>query len=117
MSSAAASTTSLTTIASTSSITPLQQTSKPRKNFEATFAALQSTFGFGGTAPMLPTMPTRKASKKSKSAASPAAAAQALASAQRGAPKDYEAAYAAMCSSYGFGGASAAPGLSLRPKA
>ena len=83
---------------------------KQQKDYEATFAALQSTYGFGGTAPVLPALTERKAAKAATSHATPVAA-------KSGAKKDYEAAYATLSSSYGFGGAPAAQGFSLRAKA
>ena len=86
---------------------------KQQKDYEATFAALQSTYGFGGTAPVLPALTERKAAKASKAATSHATPV----AAKSGAKKDYEAAYATLSSSYGFGGAPAAQGFSLRAKA
>lgn len=106
-----ASTTTLTSVISTSSAssdasTPtLLKQSRPEKDYFAASGALQTSYGFGGAALALPTMPKSSKSAKTKSAkvqepaVSPGARTQ----------KDYEAAYGALSSTYGFGGAAFAP--------
>lgn len=103
-----ASTTTLTSVISTSSdasTTTLLKQSRPEKDYFAASGALQSSYGFGGAAPALPTMPKSSKSTKTKSAKAQEPAVAPGARTQ----KDYEAAYGALSSTYGFGGAAFAP--------
>ncbi|KAH8105095.1 hypothetical protein BXZ70DRAFT_904359 [Cristinia sonorae] len=69
------------------------------KDYEASLAALQSTYGFGGTAPSRPSTssssspPPRETNKSDGQASQPVTGV-----------KDYEATFGAMQASYGFGG-------------
>lgn len=92
-----ASTETLSSVTSTSSSsTLLKKPSTQPKNYSGAFATLQNQYGFSGSAPAPVTLP--KASK-SKSTVAPSAQPSPKTT------KDYEAAYGALCSSYGFGGA------------
>jgi len=71
-----------------------------RKNYEAAFGNLSSSYGFGGAAPCLPTsQPSTPAKVKS----TPVVVQQTVATpVPQG--KNYEAAFGQLSSSYGFGG-------------
>ena len=103
-SSFSASTATLASTNSTASTIVQKPASKQRteKDYFAALGALQSSYGFGGAAPTIPTLSTSTKSKKAKSAPSTPAPATAMKATQ---PRDYEAAYGALSSSYGFGGA------------
>ncbi|GJE88791.1 hypothetical protein PsYK624_048780 [Phanerochaete sordida] len=102
-----ASTTTLTSAVPTpnASTTSLVAHARPEKDYFAASGALMSAYGFGGCAPVLPpaTKSPRKTKSRSSSPATPVSKANARAA------KDYEAAYGALCSTYGFGGAPFAP--------
>ncbi|KIP05530.1 hypothetical protein PHLGIDRAFT_149256 [Phlebiopsis gigantea 11061_1 CR5-6] len=103
-SSFAASSETLTSVTSTSSSSTLLKkpsTHLPQKDYFAAFGALQSQYGFGGSVPTPVTLPKPSKSTKSQSPSSTTTSA----AAQSSKAKDYEAAYGALCSSYGFGGA------------
>ncbi|KAJ7132278.1 hypothetical protein C8R44DRAFT_871255 [Mycena epipterygia] len=104
MSSASTSTTSLVTV---SSRAPLTGSAKPKvKDFQAAFARFQSTYGFAGSAPSPApkTVPKTTASRPTSSLATPA-----LAPTSSRAPKDFQAAFASLQSTYGFAGAAPSP--------
>ena len=104
-----ASTTTLSSVTSTSSdasTTTLLKQSRPEKDYFATFGALQNSYGFGGAAPTMPAMPKSSRSTKTKAAKEQKPA---VPTSTRTQEKDYEAAYGALSSSYGFGGAAVAP--------
>ncbi|EKM51773.1 uncharacterized protein PHACADRAFT_262106 [Phanerochaete carnosa HHB-10118-sp] len=105
-----ASTTTLTSVTSTSSSSSATtlKPSRPEKDYFTASGMLQSAYGFGGAAPTLPTMHKSFKSTKSKSTSEQIAAATTSNRAQ-GKGKDYEAAYGALSSTYGFGGAAFAP--------
>ncbi|KAJ7156881.1 hypothetical protein C8R43DRAFT_407272 [Mycena crocata] len=75
----------------------------PKKNFQAAFADLQSTYGFGGAAPS----PVPKASKMPS--ASSSASSKISWRTPLGAPKDFQSAFADLQSTYGFAGAAPSP--------
>ncbi|KAJ7146349.1 hypothetical protein C8R44DRAFT_973163 [Mycena epipterygia] len=97
MSSASSSTASLVSTTTVSSRAPL--TGQP-KDFRAAFASLQSSYGFGGSAPS-PVPKTTTASRSERAPASSRAPANA--------PKDFQAAFADLQSTYGFGGSAPLP--------
>ncbi|EKM51777.1 uncharacterized protein PHACADRAFT_262114 [Phanerochaete carnosa HHB-10118-sp] len=104
-----ASTTTLSSTVSTpsnASTTSLLKQSRPEKDYFTASGTLQSLYGFGGAAPTLPTMAKPSKSTKSKSASEKATTAK---TSTRGQEKDFEAAYGALSSMYGFGGAAIAP--------
>ena len=92
--------TSVTSTSPSSTLVKKPSLQKPQKDYFAALGSLQSQYGFGGGAPTPVTLP--QPSKSSKPSSSPPAVA---APAKSSKTKDYEAAYAALCSSYGFGGA------------
>ncbi|KAJ7132279.1 hypothetical protein C8R44DRAFT_612148 [Mycena epipterygia] len=104
MSSASTSTTSLVSTTTVSSRAPLTGTAQP-KDFQAAFARLQSTYGFAGSAPSPApnTAPKATASRPTSSLASPAPAPTSRA------PKDFQAAFASLQSTYGFAGFAPSP--------
>ncbi|KAJ6513210.1 hypothetical protein C8R45DRAFT_338350 [Mycena sanguinolenta] len=98
MSSPNNSTVSLASTTTVSSRTPLNgsKTVQP-KDFQASFASLQSTYGFGGSAPSpIP--------KKNLAVPSPGPAAPAPAQEPK---KNFQTAFAGLQSTYGFGGGGA----------
>lgn len=104
-----ASTTTLTSTTSTpsnASTTTLLKQSRPEKDYFTASGTLQNLYGFGGAAPTLPTMTKPSKSTKSKSAGEKITA---TTTSNRGQEKDFEAAYGALSSMYGFGGAAIAP--------
>ncbi|KAJ6485745.1 hypothetical protein C8R45DRAFT_997748 [Mycena sanguinolenta] len=106
MSSPSASTASLVSNTTVSSRAPLNssRTVQP-KDFQAAFASLQSTYGFGGNAPT----PVPKKNSKSSSAPRSAVPAPVTRAPQQPSTKNFEAAFAALQSTYGFGGAAPSP--------
>lgn len=107
-SSFSASTTTLTSVTSTSSdasTTTLLKQSGPEKDYFTAFGTLQNAYGFGGSAPIVPSAPKSSKPTKSKSV-SDATPATAPTTSQG---KNYEAAYGALSTMYGFGGAPVAP--------
>ncbi|KAJ7099443.1 hypothetical protein B0H15DRAFT_547139 [Mycena belliarum] len=101
MSSASSSTASLVSSTTVSSRTPLNA-AKP-KDFSAAFAQLQSTYGFGATAPTpVQRKPSTPPSGPSVSSPVPTAPAS-------GQQKDYQAAFARLQSSHGFAGSAPVP--------
>ena len=109
-SSFSASTTTLSSVTSTSSdssTATLTQKTRPQKDYTAAFATLQSTYGFGGGAPTPTFAKSSSKSTKSKSAKkadSQPAATTTTTPAMKGQERDWEAAFGALQSSYGFGG-------------
>ncbi|KAJ7132273.1 hypothetical protein C8R44DRAFT_46749 [Mycena epipterygia] len=105
MSSASTSTTSLVSTTTVSSRAPLTGTAQP-KDFQAAFARLQSTYGFAGSAPSPAPKIALKAtaSRPTSSIASPAPA-----HTFSRAPKDFQAAFASLQSTYGFAGSVPSP--------
>ncbi|KAI0741240.1 hypothetical protein BC629DRAFT_277591 [Irpex lacteus] len=94
--------TSTNTAVSSSTLAPSKQP-RTEKDYFATQGALQSTYGFGGAAPVIPTVSSSPKTKKhsTTSTASP----QTSTAANSRPQKDWEAAYATLSSQYGFGGA------------
>ncbi|KAI0337253.1 hypothetical protein BDW22DRAFT_1433474 [Trametopsis cervina] len=114
-----ASTTTLSSV--TSSASTLVSAQKPRakteKDWEKASGELQSTYGFGGCAPV-PTFASpaaerckskSKSKSKSASAPTPASAATQTSKAGPAQTKDWEKAYGELSAAYGFGGASRTP--------
>ena len=94
-----ASTETLSSVTSTSSSSTLLKSFTQPKNYSSAFAALQNQYGFGGSAPAPTTLPKASMAKSTNtSVAVPAAQPTSKAT------KNYEAAYGALSSSYGFGG-------------
>ncbi|PSR71264.1 hypothetical protein PHLCEN_2v12918 [Hermanssonia centrifuga] len=104
--------TSVTSTISSTSTYPLKGNSsmmRSSKDYEATFGALQSIYGFSGQATCQPAPPKPFKSTSPKQQRSQTVA-QSSSSVKSSQPKDYEAAYGALCTSYGFGGSAfAAP--------
>ncbi|KAJ7146346.1 hypothetical protein C8R44DRAFT_845534 [Mycena epipterygia] len=96
MTSASSSTVSLVSTTTVSSRAPL--TGQP-KDFQAAFASLQSTYGFGGSAPT----PLPKSTASRSESAPPSSRASSKA------PKDFQAAFADLQSTYGFSGSAPVP--------
>ncbi|GJE88798.1 hypothetical protein PsYK624_048850 [Phanerochaete sordida] len=108
--SAAASSTTLSSVASAASTAALLAQPRPQKDFLAASGTLQSAYGFGGAAPVLPTVPSTPAvPKPAKAPKAKHVDAQKPASTPAKGQKDFEAAYGALSSMYGFGGAPVAP--------
>ena len=115
-SSFAASTSTLTSVTSTSSTTStatVKEQPRAKKDYFAALGSLQSSYGFGGTAPVLPKLPKQTKSAKSKQAKK-AAVEPSVSTPAKGQAKDYEAAYGALASQYGFGGAPVAAGMTSK---
>jgi hypothetical protein len=70
------------------------------KNYEAAFANLVSSFGFGGGVPIT----SQKVAKMPKSHQTPVTSPATHVTRSHTAPKNYEAAFGSLSSSYGFGG-------------
>ncbi|KAJ7132274.1 hypothetical protein C8R44DRAFT_730974 [Mycena epipterygia] len=104
MSSASTSTTSLVTVSSRAPLTGTPQ----KKDFQAAFARLQSTYGFAGSAP---SPAPKTALKATASRPTPSLASPAPAPTSSRAPKDFQAAFASLQSTYGFAGAAPSPRL------
>lgn len=90
---------SYTSSSSTESL--LNKSSPPKKNYEAAFGQLQSTYGYAGGAPMPPSYPTPSAGPSRPSKPTPVVAPKAQSPPQG---KNYEAAFGNLSSSYGFSG-------------
>ncbi|KAJ7460816.1 hypothetical protein FB451DRAFT_503490 [Mycena latifolia] len=102
VSSASSSTISLVSTATVSSRAPLNGTAPaPPKDFQDTFARLQSTYGFSGFAPT-PVPPKNPAARSLTNASSRAPSAPIQ-------PKDFEGAFATLQSTYGFSGNAPVP--------
>ncbi|KAJ7355756.1 hypothetical protein DFH08DRAFT_507503 [Mycena albidolilacea] len=99
MSFASNSTTSLVSNTTVSSRTPLNSTVRP-KDFQGAFASLQSTYGFGATAPS----PVQKKTTSAPRSAAPSPAPRAPLQ-----TKNFQSAFADLQSTYGFGGAVPSP--------
>lgn len=98
--------TSVTTTTSTGSLVKKPSSQTNEKDYFAALGALQSQYGFGGGAPTQVALP--KPSKSTKSKSKPKSTKQDTACPNiptASKEKDYEAAYGALSSSYGFGGA------------
>ncbi|KAJ6474645.1 hypothetical protein C8R47DRAFT_927182, partial [Mycena vitilis] len=93
------STTSLVSNTTVSSRAPLTGSAVPPKDFQAAFANLQSTYGFGGSTPS----PVQKHKKSSSSPAPSSTSAPTQRASPKG-TKNYEAAFGDLQSTYGFGG-------------
>ncbi|KAJ7460819.1 hypothetical protein FB451DRAFT_1270413 [Mycena latifolia] len=106
MSSASSSTASLVSTTTVSSRAPLNATAPPKKDFQAAFASLQSSYGFAASvpAPAPVPAPVQKQKQKTRSTATPVSPSASPAQA-----KDFEAAFANLQSSYGFSGAVPVP--------
>lgn len=101
------STTSLVSNTSVSSRTPLA--TQP-KDFQAAFASLQSTYGLSHTAPSPLAKSNRRRNTNVHSGAAPGApTATATTASQSATPKDFEAAFANLQSTYGFCGSAPSP--------
>ncbi|KAJ7460800.1 hypothetical protein FB451DRAFT_1141203 [Mycena latifolia] len=98
MSSASSSTASLVSTTTVSSRAPLNATAPPKKDFQAAFASLQSSYGFAASVPA--PAPVQKQKQKTRAVSPSASPAQA---------KDFEAAFASLQSSHGFSGAAPVP--------
>ncbi|KAJ7230637.1 hypothetical protein GGX14DRAFT_312560, partial [Mycena pura] len=94
-----ASTTSLVSTTTVSSRTPL--TGAQPKDFQAAFASLQSTYGLSGTTP---SPMNRNDVKYNANAGARSSVAPTSTTAKSAAPKDFQAAFADLQSTYGFGG-------------
>ena len=84
---------------STTSLLSVFQRKSAPKNYESAFGQLSSSYGFGGAVPSLPpksSKPSKKSLPKSTTSPVPPPRPQPA--------KDYEAAFAQLSSSYGFGG-------------
>ncbi|KAF7370979.1 hypothetical protein MSAN_00732100 [Mycena sanguinolenta] len=105
-SSPSASTASLMSNNTVSSRAPLNgsRTTQP-KDFQAAFASLQSTYGFSGSAPS----PVPKKNAKSTSAPRSAVPPSVTRTPLQAGNKNFEAAFADLQSTYGFGGAAPSP--------
>ncbi|KAJ7777396.1 hypothetical protein B0H16DRAFT_956336 [Mycena metata] len=99
MFSANTSTTSLVSTTTVSSRAPLTGSAE-KKDFQAAFASLQSTYGFAASAPT----PVLK-KKSTSSTATPAV----RASTSTAPTKDFQSAFADLQSTYGFGGSAPMP--------
>jgi hypothetical protein len=75
-----------------------------KKDFAGAFASLQSSFGFGGAAPIVESSAPKKKKVVRSNDQVPARPTSEAPGAPAPAGKDYAAAFAAMQSSYGFGG-------------
>ncbi len=93
--------TSTNTAVSTSTLAPSKQ-GRTEKDYFAAQGALQSTYGFGGAAPVIPTVSSSPKTKKLSTASS--ASSKTSTAANSRPAKDWEAAYATLSSQYGFGG-------------
>ncbi|KAJ7708838.1 hypothetical protein B0H17DRAFT_1324943 [Mycena rosella] len=109
MSSASSSTASLVSTTTVSSRAPLTKRAAPPKDFEAAFGSLQSTYGFAGATPI----PVQKPATPRSASRSPATVAPRQTSTP-GQPKDFQAAFASLQSTYGF--AAAVPSPVSNPK-
>ncbi|KAJ7626244.1 hypothetical protein DFH06DRAFT_736787 [Mycena polygramma] len=112
------STTSLVSTTTVSSRTPLTRSAVPQKDFQAAFADLQSTYGFGGSGlyygfggSALSSMPKQNKSTvlKQKKSSSPDSTASPTPRAPPKGTEDYEAAVADLQSTSGLGGAASSP--------
>ncbi|KAJ7643377.1 hypothetical protein DFH06DRAFT_1477151 [Mycena polygramma] len=101
MSFASTSTTSLVSNTTVSSRAPLTGSAVPPKDFQAAFANLQSTYGFGGSTPS----PVQKQKKSS----APSSTTSLTPRAPPKGTKNPETAFADLQSTYGFGGAVPSP--------
>nr|GAT53503.1 predicted protein [Mycena chlorophos] len=101
--------TSTTSLVSSS---PTMNSAAQEKDFQAAFASLQSMYGFNGTAPA-PTpiyyIHRKTAAKTAFHDASSASENAPIASSENTTGKNYEAAFANLQSTYGFGGAAPMP--------
>ncbi|KAJ6474646.1 hypothetical protein C8R47DRAFT_1143783 [Mycena vitilis] len=115
MSFTSTSTASLTTV---SSRTPLTRPA-PQKDFQAAFANLQSTYGFGSSVPS-PVPKQQKSSTSSKRSTKSSRTAPAPATDAPRSPlkrtKNFQAAFADLQSTFGFGGAAPSPVLKQNNK-
>ncbi|KAJ7643369.1 hypothetical protein DFH06DRAFT_598273 [Mycena polygramma] len=110
MSFTSTSTTSLASTTTVSSRTPLTRPA-PQKDFQAAFANLQSTYGFGGSVPSpVPKQQKSPSSKRStkRSPTAPAPATDAPRSSLTP-TKNFQAAFADLQSTFGFGSAVPSP--------
>ncbi|KAJ7230639.1 hypothetical protein GGX14DRAFT_554122 [Mycena pura] len=113
MFSASHSTTSLVSNTTVSSRTPL---AVQPKDFQSAFASLQSTYGFGQTAPSPLAKSKGKRNTNVRSGAAPGAStATATTASQSATHKDFGAAFADLQSTYGFCGSVPSP-VSKRTK-
>ncbi|KAJ7643379.1 hypothetical protein DFH06DRAFT_598384 [Mycena polygramma] len=106
MSYTSTSTVSLASTTTVSSRTPLTRPA-PQKDYQATFANLQSTYGFGGSVPSpVPKQQKSTSSKRTKSSPTPATDAP---RSPLKPTKNFQAAFADLQSTFGFGGAVPSP--------
>ncbi|KAJ7626251.1 hypothetical protein DFH06DRAFT_736948 [Mycena polygramma] len=108
MSFTSTSTTSLASTTTVSSRTPLTRPA-PQKDFQAAFANLQSTYGFGGSVPS--PVPKQQKSTSSKRPTSSSTAPAPTPRSPLKSTKNFEAAFADLQSTFGFGGAVPSPVL------
>ncbi|KAH9847225.1 hypothetical protein C2E23DRAFT_890154 [Lenzites betulinus] len=107
---------SVATTSSASSSTPLRRPASSTKDYSAAFGQLQSQYGWGGPAPVQPPMriapqPKKKEQRKEKRSTNMNAGTP---TASEG--KDFQAAYGALSSRFGFGGSSPMPKSSTPSK-
>ncbi|KAJ6478533.1 hypothetical protein C8R47DRAFT_1138674 [Mycena vitilis] len=112
MSFTSTSTTSLASTTTVSSRTPLTRPA-PQKDFKAAFANLQSTYGFGGSVPSPVPKQQKPTTSKRNPKSLPTAPAPAPATGAPRSPskpiKNFQAAFADLQSTFGFGGAAPSP--------
>ncbi|KAJ6535190.1 hypothetical protein B0H10DRAFT_600850 [Mycena sp. CBHHK59/15] len=100
--------TSLVSNTTISSHAPLRGSTPAPKDFEAAFATLQSTYGFNGLAPS-PVLKSQTAQNVQPDASTASTTTLSSSARSRAQPKDYEAAFATLQSTYGFSGHAPSP--------
>ncbi|KAJ7777383.1 hypothetical protein B0H16DRAFT_956022 [Mycena metata] len=99
------STTSLASTTTVSSRAPLTGSAE-KKDFQAAFASLQSTYGFAASAP---TPVLKKKSTSNSSPTTTSTTTPAVRAVHASTPKDFQSAFANLQSTYGFGGSAPMP--------
>ncbi|KAI0819285.1 hypothetical protein BC628DRAFT_1333391 [Trametes gibbosa] len=108
---------SVATTSSASSSTPLRQPSSTTKDYSAAFGLLQSQYGWGAPVPVQPPLrsaPQPKKTQEKRKETRSTSVKESTATASGG--KDFEAAYAALSSRFGFGGSWPTPKRSSKSK-